>query len=91
MRGSLSVVALCFLTLPSKAYRWHGTARLRLYRRQSRHEHREAADHGQQEALQEVEDQDRLQEADFELCRQDAQAKRHILYAGAEQQSGKRY
>ena len=34
---------------------------------------------------------DRLQEADFELCRQDAQAKRHILYAGAEQQSGKRY
>ncbi len=33
----------------------------------------------------------RLKEADFELCRQDAAAKRHILYAGADQKSGTRY
>ena len=33
----------------------------------------------------------RLHEDDFELCRQDAQTKRHILYAGAEQSKGTRY
>jgi len=33
----------------------------------------------------------RLYEADFELCRQDAQAKRHILYAGAKGSKGARY
>ena len=33
----------------------------------------------------------RLHEDDFELCRQDAVAKRHILYAGAEQKAGTRY
>ncbi len=33
----------------------------------------------------------RLHEDDFEACRQDAQAKRHILYAGAKQDGGTRY
>ena len=33
----------------------------------------------------------RLLDEDFELCRQDAMAKKHILYAGAEQQQGARY
>jgi len=33
----------------------------------------------------------RLNAADFELCRQDAMAKRLILYAGAEQAAGTRY
>lgn len=33
----------------------------------------------------------RLHDDDFERCRQDAAAKRHILYAGAKQEGGKRY
>lgn len=35
--------------------------------------------------------QGRLHEDDFELCRRDAVAKRHILYAGAAQKTGTRY
>lgn len=33
----------------------------------------------------------RLQESDFELCREDAAIKRQVLYAGAEQAAGARY
>lgn len=35
--------------------------------------------------------QDRLQEADFELCRADVAIKSRVLYEGAEQKGGKRY
>ena len=33
----------------------------------------------------------RLLEADFELCRQDNEIKRRVLYEGAKQQGGQRY